>query len=164
MNAAARARGKICHGLVGRRDPSPPLHVPRPAYARVPRPMSRLCARPTSRVPCPTSQPCARHATCDARATFDASTRKVAAGATRGRHSTLRRAKWRLVRRAARDVRRAGDIRRFDARREEQPISKSNILSEHGGITGRGIARFSRPCHPPKNGDFAAKSKKIAKN
>jgi len=29
-------------------------------------------------------------------------------------------------------VRRACDNRRFDARREEQPFSKSNILSEHG--------------------------------
>jgi hypothetical protein len=38
---------------------------------------------------------------------------------------------WLLVRRATRDVQRAGDIRRFDTRQEEQPISKSNIVSEH---------------------------------
>jgi hypothetical protein len=29
-------------------------------------------------------------------------------------------------------MRRAGDNRRFDLRQEEQPINKSNILSEHG--------------------------------
>jgi hypothetical protein len=29
-------------------------------------------------------------------------------------------------------VGRAGDNRRFDARQEEKPLSKSNILSEHG--------------------------------
>jgi len=39
---------------------------------------------------------------------------------------------WLLVRRATRDLRHAGDNRRFDARQEEQPINKSNFLSEHG--------------------------------
>jgi len=82
-----------------------------------------------------------RHATCDARTTIDASTRDAVVGgatsdtrhATRGRQSTLRRAtRWLVVRRATRDMRRADDNRRFDARQEEQPFSKSNILSEPG--------------------------------
>ena len=65
-----------------------------------------------------------RHATCDVRATFDASAFEVLSGATgdtrhatSGRHSTLRRSTCWLVRRATRDMRRAGDVRRFEVRR-----------------------------------------------
>jgi hypothetical protein len=67
--------------------------------------------------------------------------------ATRVRQSTLRHAMWWLVRRATSDVRRACDNRRFDARREEQPFSKSNILSEHGQhyLPSWGKERLSKP-------------------